>query len=215
MKTEILKFNDTLSIEPFNIESLDFVGIVQKCGRNAKNVNIIVGDLFSKVRTHLENITEIENHSSQIEIPFSLKIDGTELTVWTNSASISYIGDDATLAKSLRLELLQFRPWYRFIYGRYANLLSVFMLVLLVLAIDRVATIDFVTKVFVVFIPASFIIYFSQIQLKKNELLFQPRGSFLKRNRDAIILNCLFLVIGSLFGWSLANFGSLVNYFRP
>lgn len=207
MKTEVRKKAPSLDVEFFRMETTDFVNIVRKCSSGANSTILVIGDRSLPEIVTLENIQEIETHSSLIKVPFKLKIDTTELFVSFDSAYLTGYGEDSTVARSLAHEIKQFRPWFRFIYQKYTEFVFGLTLLIIYLIVDGFSKIDLLPSVFLILIPSAIFMAAIQIRLRKNMIFFRPRGNFWGRNRDPIIMTILSPIILGLafYFWEAAK----------
>ena len=188
----------------------EVVELIKSIGSTRENVQLQIGGTFGDY-TVLESLQEIEDHAAQIEVPFSIKLDGLAVDFSRDGCTISFEDSQQALAKSLEKRLEAYRPWYNTFFDRQAAL-AVFSSLILLLSYGYINPNLTLYEVAVLVGGAFFFVklIFMLVSQKfiRSTIVHVERNSFWSRNSDKIWLGVIMLLIGAVLRELLLYFAS-------
>lgn len=158
---------------------------------------IKIGDYASSEIIELDGIVEIQENSHILKIPMEIIYSNVSIKIKKNYATISWTVDDSIRARHAAEAFKPHVPWFNFMSKdrSYYPLYAAVALWPVFNSFDLTGGELFATQFSLMSVFMIFLFSTKSI-VSKNRIYYLPKGTFYRRNRDAILM----LIIGTVLG---------------
>ncbi|NDW47458.1 hypothetical protein [Ruegeria sp. PrR005] len=204
-----------LTVPPFRMTDEEFLSIIKTVARETDEIQLTTGSYLDNRRYVLTDLDDLEKNRSKISSPLTFRINSIKLNINRIHSQLTFEEKDRSTAEELHEHLKHYKIWYSFIGNPFLALALVFPAYFYISFGKKLELIQEILLLFAVGSPIFFLSFLTHMGHLAPKVIFRPNDTFLKRNKDKIILAVLSLAAGIALNEAVPFIKSMVNADTP